>query len=571
MSDQPKGGVKFPNPQEPSMEKRLLLAFGLMALFLIGSQYLFPPPAAPPPAKAPPKQTTPAKPVDLPREAPAVKSTVIVPGMVAAAGESTFVIENGVHRVTFTNRGAAVESWVLTKFRDNGGKPLELVNRAGIPKTGRPFSFRFRDRQPATDPNEALFRATPAADGLGIDFEYSDGKTFARKSWRFRKDTYLAEFRSEVVDSGALLAHRIVWRGGFGDATVDNPASVQNTVYWDAAAGKLVLRSTSDAKDGPFDERGLYSFAGLQDQYFAAVVLPESGAATMGVETHQDTVPAHPQAAEAPHVGVALGGDPRHQWSLYVGPKDIDLLRRAHPRLEQLVDFGWFAIIAKPLFLVLHWMTERYIHNYGWSIVILTVVINFLLLPLKMTSMKSMKKMQQLQPQVAAINERYKGLSMRDPKKAQQNQEVMELYKKHGVNPMGGCMPMLLQIPFFIAFYKVLTVALELRGASWLWVTDLSRPEHLPIRILPVAMIVTQFALQKMTPTTTADPMQQRIMLLMPLMFGFMFYGVSSGLVLYWLTSNLVGIAQQWYFNRAARKQAPLVAEAPKPKQRSRK
>ncbi len=557
------------------MEKRLLIAFGLMAVFLIGSQYLFPPPAAPPPKKTPPKAAESAKRAEgLPAEASPGKPkppAVALPGAVSASAESTYVIDNGVHRVTFSNRGATVASWVLTKFRDHTGKPLELVNLAAVPKTGRPFALRFRDRQPSTDPNQALFRAMLSTDGLGIDFEFSDGRTFAKKSWRFRKDTYLARFSSEAVDAGAPLAHRVVWRGGFGDATVDNPASLQNTVYWDAASGKLILRSTSDAKNGPFDERGSYSFAGLQDQYFAAVVLPEAGAAAMGVETHQDSVPALPQAAETPHVGVALGGEARNQWSLYVGPKDIDLLRRAHPRLEQLVDFGWFAIIAKPLFLVLHWLTEQHIHNYGWAIILLTVVINFLLLPLKLSSMKSMKKMQQLQPQIAAINERYKGLSMRDPKKAQQNEEVMGLYKKHGVNPMGGCVPMLLQIPFFIAFYKVLTVALELRGASWLWVTDLSRPEHLPIRLLPVAMIATQFILQKMTPSTTADPMQQRIMLLMPLMFGFMFYGVSSGLVLYWLTSNLVGIAQQYYFNRAARKEGPLAVEAPKPKKSSRK
>jgi YidC/Oxa1 family membrane protein insertase len=161
-----------------------------------------------------------------------------------------------------------------------------------------------------------------------------------------------------------------------------------------------------------------------------------------------------------------------------------------------------------------------------------------------------MKKMSVIQPQIKAINDKYKSLSLRDPKKAQQNQEVMDLYKKHGVNPMGGCIPMVLQIPFFIAFYKVLSVAIEMRGAPWLWVHDLSQPEHLAIRILPVAMIGTQFILQKMTPSTSADPSQQKIMMLMPLMLGFMFYGVSSGLVLYWLTGNLVGIAQQWFFNR---------------------
>jgi YidC/Oxa1 family membrane protein insertase len=186
------------------------------------------------------------------------------------------------------------------------------------------------------------------------------------------------------------------------------------------------------------------------------------------------------------------------------------------------------------------------------------------MLPLKLGSLKSMTKMQSLQPQIAAINARYKDVPLRDPRKNQQNQEIMDLYKKHGVNPLGGCVPMLLQIPFFIAFYKVLSVVIELRGASWLWVADLSQPEQYAIRILPLAMIGTQFWLQKMTPSTTADPTQQRIMLLMPLMLGFMFYSASSGLVLYWLTGNVVGILQQWLFNRKWATPAAAVKPAPK-------
>ncbi|HEX6894326.1 MAG TPA: membrane protein insertase YidC, partial [Bryobacteraceae bacterium] len=150
----------------------------------------------------------------------------------------------------------------------------------------------------------------------------------------------------------------------------------------------------------------------------------------------------------------------------------------------------------------------------------------------------------------AAINAKYKGLSLRDPKKAQQNQEVMDLYKKEGVNPMGGCLPMLIQLPLIYAFYKVLAVAIELRGAHWLWVTDLSQPEQLAIRVLPIVMIITQFVSQKMTPTPGVDPAQARMMMFMPLMFGFLFYNMAAGVVLYWLTSNLVGILTQWMINK---------------------
>ena len=235
-----------------------------------------------------------------------------------------------------------------------------------------------------------------------------------------------------------------------------------------------------------------------------------------------------------------------------MGPKDLDILRKVNPKLEQVVDFGWFAFLAKPLFLMVSWFNATTVHNYGWAIVLVTIIINFILFPLKISSMKSMKKMQALKPQIDEINAKYKNVSMRDPKKSQQNQEVMELYQKHGVNPMGGCMPMALQMPFFIAFYKVFTVSAEMRGASWLWVMDLSQPEHLPIKILPITMIVSQFVMQKMTPTTGGDPNQQRMMMLMPLVFGFIFYNFPSGLVLYYLTSNLVSMGQQWFFNRTA-------------------
>jgi YidC/Oxa1 family membrane protein insertase len=175
--------------------------------------------------------------------------------------------------------------------------------------------------------------------------------------------------------------------------------------------------------------------------------------------------------------------------------------------------------------------------------------------------------MQKLQPQIAAINAKYKGLSLRDPKKAQQNQEVMELYKKEGVNPMGGCLPLLIQFPILYAFYKVLNVTIELRGAHWLWVTDLTQPEQLAIRVLPVILIVTQFIVQKMTPNPSMDPAQAKMLAFMPLMFGFIFYNSASGLVLYWLTSNLVGILQQWMINKTMPPPpAPVPKLAPKRK-----
>jgi YidC/Oxa1 family membrane protein insertase len=255
-----------------------------------------------------------------------------------------------------------------------------------------------------------------------------------------------------------------------------------------------------------------------------------------------------------------VGGESGIQMALYLGPKSVSTLGKVNPRLEDLIDWGWFGVIAKPLFLILQWMTTGFVHNYGWSIILLTISINVALFPLRLANLKSMRKMQALQPEMARINDKYKGISMSDPRAAQKQQETMDLYKKHGVNPMGGCVPMLIQLPFLYAFYKVLAVTIEMRAASWLWVGDLSQPEHFAIRFLPIVMVATSFLMQKMTPMATGgDPSQQKIMQFMPLMWGFFFWSASSGLVLYWLTSNLVQIAQQWFFNKTS---APLTVIA---------
>jgi len=550
-------------PKEPSSQDRLqpmLLVIILVGFLVVPFLYQYFVPK-PPPQTLPPVATKQAAPAPEPVPAPAVKPAKRA-APAAAAAEETFVVKTDLYQVTLSNRGAVVRSWVLKKYKDSAGKPLELVNLAAAAKLGYPFGLLFKDRQPSADPNQTLFRSKAAPDGLGVDYEFSDGTVLVRKSFRFRHNDYLSQFSSEVVQAGAGLAHLVAWRGGFGDFAVPNPSGSQQSLYFDLAAGKLRTKDSKAAKNGPVTDYGAYSFAGLQDNYFAAVLLPTAGT-PLEVRTLSDTVtgPGHPK--EEPYVGAAVGGDWRHQFRLFTGPKDIDLLRSVDPRLERVVDWGWFGFLAKPLFWLLSLTNDRLVHNYGWSIVVVTVLINFALVPLKLKSMKSMKKMQALQPEIQAIQARYKNLSLRDPKKAQQNQETMALYKRHGVNPMGGCLPMVLQIPFFFAFYKVLMVAIEMRGANWLWVTDLSQPEHLAIRILPVAMVISQFIMQKMTPTTSADPMQQKMMMFMPLVFGFMFYQFQSGLVLYWLTSNVVGIAQQWFVNKtmpAAAQPAPVKA-----------
>jgi YidC/Oxa1 family membrane protein insertase len=280
-----------------------------------------------------------------------------------------------------------------------------------------------------------------------------------------------------------------------------------------------------------------------------------------------DSVPTVLDKKSQPEIGIAISDGAANRFRVFVGPKDYKLLKSVDPKLEQVVDFGWFSFLAKPLFLLVTFFNSSFVHNFGWSIVLVTIAINMALFPLRLSNMKSMRKMQALKPQIDAINAKYKNVGLRDPRKADQNAEVMDLYKKHGVNPMGGCFPMLIQLPFFYAFYMVFRVAVEMRGASWLWVPDLSQAEPWPIKVLPIIMIATQYFMQSMTPQPNTDPSQQKMMKLMPFIFGIMFYQFPSGLVLYYLTSNLVNMGQQWFFNHTeAAQEAARSVEPPRKK-----
>jgi len=587
MAESDSGG----SPKEMSMEVRLLLAFLLMGVVMFLTPYFYktPPPGpkngqkttaaqnepGPAPSAPSPAETPAASAPATPRAAPTEPATV-------AEALPPVVVDTNLFRVTFSNQGATVRSWQLKKYKGNDNKPLDLVNPAIGPDVPLPFSLYFAGQQPTAKVNQAFFTETPDAGGLGVAFEYSDGHTRVRKTFRFLRDSYLCQVASEVTVDSKPLAHAIEWRGGFGDLTVSNAPSKEYTLYFNPAENKLYEQGAKAAKDGPSAATANFSFAGLEDQYFAAVFLPQAGAAAGGEDrqpftatTFADTL--RTVAIEKPQtlVGAAVSLGAENHFRLFVGPKDLDLLKSVDPKLEQVVSFGWLSILAKPLFLAVNWFNKSFVHNFGWSIIVVTVVINLALFPLRLSNMKSMRKMQALKPQIDAINAKYKKIGLTDPRKADQNQEVMALYKQNGVNPMGGCLPMLIQLPFFIAFYKVFTVSVEMRGAGWLWVTDLSQPEAISPHILPLVMIASQFWMQKMTPTPTGggDPNQQKMMMyMMPLIFGFMFYNLPSGLVLYYLTSNLVGMGLQAFFNQTAMaNQAAGSVALPSKKKNSRK
>jgi YidC/Oxa1 family membrane protein insertase len=390
-----------------------------------------------------------------------------------------------------------------------------------------------------------------------IEFAWSDGKIAVNKRLKFGAD-YIVEMETSVTADGKPLPHGIAWRGGFGDSTAFHAADLVRVVHH--ADGKLTdLEAKKLGVPGAQEQRLLQSgpadYVGIVDHFFAAIFLPADAGSRLLLkhwklerEAQLDGKTVKEPVAE---MAVSSGTAGPMRLRLFVGPKDHDSLAAMNPPLTDLVQFGWLTVIAKPLLALLKWI-HGYVPNWGWAIVLMTILINVVLFPLKMQSWRSMQKMQKVGPEVRRIQDRYKKYTMRDPRKAEMNQEVMAVYKREGINPAGGCLPMLFQMPIWFALYRMLGVVLELRHAPWMgWVRDLSAPD--PYFVLPVLMGVTMYVMQKMTPVTTTDPAQQRMMTLMPLMFGGMFviFPVASGLVLYILTSNLVNMAQQWYLNRS--------------------
>lgn len=565
---------------ELSMEIRLLLAFGLAGLILFLTSYIYKPPspqpenksAAPASAQEKPGTTQETKSGAIPIPAPAPPAaSAPVPGAIEAAQEQIFAIDTDYYHVEFSNRGAVVRRWQLKKYKDHEmpPRPVELVNPQSLSKVPQPFSVVFKGQNPSTDVNTRLFQVQKPDDFTAI-FEFSDGRIDVKKTFHFLQSSYLVTVDSTVNQNGAPMPHALAWRGGFGDPTATNILTDQHALYYDADNSKLNVKQVKDAKNGPVSFAGRYSFAGLEDKYFAAVFLPEDRA-LVEETVFSDPIPDANGKVDQ-RIGAAVGGEGTNNFTLFAGPKDYNLLGKINPKLEQLIDWTWLGMnlgfIGKPLFLALSWTADHITQNYGWAIVLVTVVINTILFPLRLTSLKSSRKMQAIQPLIKQLNEKYKNIPLKDPRQAEKNQEMMDLYKKHGINPLGGCLPMLIQLPFLVAFYQVLKVMIELRGASWLWVHDLSQPETLPIRLLPVIMIGTSVIQQGMTPQPGVDPSQARMMKwMMPLMMGYIFYFLSSGLVLYYLTSNLVGIAQQVILNRATPAPQPVeLKPAPKKK-----
>jgi YidC/Oxa1 family membrane protein insertase len=578
--------TEYHNPQQdPGSEKRLLLAFLLVFAVIAAMQFLLPkqqPPNQPKPGASPQGQQTAtpastATPAGTPPRASSKPpaSAARVPAKQASA-ETKTVLENNDYRVVLTNRGAVAESWVLKNFRDSDGNSLDLVNKTAAPVLGYPLSLFMYDKDLEKRVNEGLYVASPfsAGDGTqGVTFEYSDGALSARKIFRIRKNAskdFVLEIETEVANNGQRAEAFPQWPSGLGDQSTvahytngkidwqqDGKIEHKAAVSGSFLTGKKYI-SNGATVSGPFE------WVGTADQYFAAVFLPDSPRDTVAVTLNNSIdLPRDPKKPEegpkdrVSVIGVAAGsatGVTRGR--LFAGPKTVDVLEKTQtqpggPDLRGLTDFGMFGFIARPLFLWLRWTHEHWIPNWGWAIAFLTLVITMALLPLRISSMKSSLKMQKIQPQMKALQEKYKRYSLTDPRRAEMQKEMSELYKREGVNPVGGCLPLLLQMPFLFAFYSMLANAIELRQASWLWVKDLSAPD--PLHILPIIIIVLMFLSQKSMPQAGMDPAQQKILTFMgPVMFGVLSWNTPAGLSVYWAISTFLGYVQQIIINRSA-------------------
>jgi YidC/Oxa1 family membrane protein insertase len=576
----PSGGKK----DKFTPEMRILVASLLsMIVFLGWTKYFGPkPPANLPPANKPAAgaTTTPGTPntaapgaasgstpsVAAPSTAPATAVPVT-----ADAQEHSIVVENALYRVEFSNRGAVVKSWQLKKYKDDA-KPqrtLDLVHPHSAEMTGGwPFSMVMDDPQLEKAANTGLYQVSSDSPTLeapaDVKFTWSDGHLEVTKTFHF-DHSYVVNVETTSTYNGARVLAGLAWRGGFGDLTVLNPAPITtiNTFY--SENGKLTTVGYKKL-DGPEKWGNIWqggkTFTGIEDRYFAVTFLPPTDSLSTTQETRYwkvwdtTTVDGKVESEAVPEMAAATSEQPMRM-RVFVGPKDYDLLKKMSPPLHSLVNFGMLEFIADPIFHGLKWLHE-YIPNWGWAIVVLTLIINMLLFPLRITGYKSTMKMQRVAPEIKQIQEKYKKYKMNDPRKADMNKEVMAIYSREGVNPVGGCIPQLLQMPIWFALWRALQGTIELRHAPWFgWITDLSAKD--PYYILPVLMGVSMYLTSKMTPMPSTDPQQAQMMKFMPIgMAGmFMIIPYPSGLAVYILTSGLVNVLQQWYLNRTHPLPAP--------------
>ena len=529
------------------MEKRLLIAAFLSLGILLLWEWVGP--------KAPRRATAPV----VPTRGAALPPTAVAPVPTPVAGaeriagtsEGLSTLENAVARATFSNRGAVLTSFVLLRHFDDQRRPLELLHALPDP-VNKPLALLFEGNPELTRAaTNALYAVERGGNGASaprtLSFRYADERVSVTKEVRFGEG-YLFDVKVSVAGPAyTVLAGtglRNLSQKELASSYVMPPSAVAT------AEGKIEVIAGPKLKKEESWPLAANGFVGIEDNYFITVLAPRQPATArlfpVTVAAAGTTDPAKAEVLASAGVSGAGPLDLR----AFFGPKDVEILEQTGLGLERTVDFGWYGILARPLL----WLLKKaysWMGNYGLAILLVTLLIRILLFPLMHKSYASMKKMQKLAPKMNAIRDRYKKSKTDAAQRQKMNQELMALYQAEGYNPMSGCFPVLLQLPILVAFYNVLSRAVELRHAPFmLWIKDLSAVDG--SYVLVILMIVTMYIQQAMTPSTI-DPMQKKIFMAMPLLWGFMLKNMPAGLVLYWLFSNVLTILQQILINRMGR------------------
>jgi YidC/Oxa1 family membrane protein insertase len=546
------------------MERRVLLAISLSFVVLFLFQSLVPPAPEPTPPGGSPvpgaaSVATPGVPVSGTAAAAPTAPAAVVPAVRGDDSEREFTVTTADVEAVFTNRGARLRHWRLKGYRDGTGAVLDLVPADAAML---PFSFSTADAAQTARLNDALFQvenqaperidATTSPAVLSFVYEGSDGLK-VRKQFAFEPSGYGVTLSSEATQGGAALNPVLHWGPGLGDEIARNAGSggMFSGTYIYPAEGFVhrdgeVTRFASTAAATAGSQQGPFQYFGVNDHYFVAAVVEPPGSQRVDFAYVPLPDAANPAAVRQLVSFSAAFDAPPPSLRFFIGPKQFEALRAVNPEFTKVINFGMFAILAVPLLGALQWV-NGFVGNYGFAIIILTILINVVMWPLRHKSVVSMRRMQELQPQLKAIQDRYSHLKMTDPARQKMNEEVMGLYKAKGVNPASGCVPMLLTLPVLFAFYSLLSQAIEIRGAPFAgWITDLS--QHDPWYITPLLMGVTMLWQQRLQPGT-GDPVQQKVLMFMPVMFTVMFLWAPSGLVIYWFVSNLWAIGQQYFTN----------------------
>lgn len=533
------------------MEKRLLIAIVLSFLVLVLYQALFlkqepaPEPVIQPPETA---ETSPQAVVPQP-EPPPSEQTEEEPGFepVSAQREEDIIVDTSLYYAVWSNKGAVLKSWRLKEYyKDNREENIELVTDQASEINRYPFSVITDDPQFAADINSSLFISSSSSLNLQngksgeIIFEFADKTgTKVEKILRFFDGNYDIDVQINIWRNGQKINSGLSWGPSIRSVSLETQKSFGGSMGMTVLAANKIY-NLEEKKYKP--EQSVFNFvnwAAYSDNYFTAlfVTTSQNTSASMVKE----------QVDSASYFFLRVNSVQK----AYLGPKKYDLLAQFGHEAQKLVRFGMFGFIAEILYKSIK-AIHKTIPNWGFCIIILTLIIKVLFFPLTYSSSKSMARMQELQPKLKALKAKYKKAKQDIAQRRKLNEETMALYKEHGVNPAGGCLPLLIQLPIFWGFFRLLVVAVEFRHSPFiLWINDLSVKD--PYYITPILMGITQFISQKMTPTS-ADSSQQKMMLIMPVVMTIFFMNFQSGLVLYWLTNNVLQIGQQYITNKLMKK-----------------